>query len=377
MRRADPYAPEAERLLQQKRIGIAYEALGKLPSHPNIVGARDFFPDDDEGVFVTVYDDVPGHALALHLSGAADPLTADAKLRTVRHILMGLAHAHHRHIAHRELNPSTVLIAQDGRAMLTGFRVREDRAARTHTVGPEAHQIADRAYLAPECHADPSEMGMKADIYAVGVIGYQLFTGELPFSSATEQAGGGGMLPESGLEAAQVRVELAHWLQKLCSTDPADRPTAVEALRRLELVVGAQNAPARRRGSSSASGLRTAPPIGRHRAPRAVRSPSGTCRPISSSARSTWCATARAPGSFGVAYRVYDTIRSVDRAVKLVLRDRDSVLERLRREADVLQRLQDARHPNVVEMIDADRLLPPDEYPYLVFEFVDGKDVAE
>ncbi|NEE16621.1 protein kinase, partial [Streptomyces sp. SID7499] len=78
VRKADPYAPEAERLLQQKRIGIAYEALGKLPSHPNIVGVRDFFPDDDEGVFVTVYDDVPGHALALHLTGAADPLTADA-----------------------------------------------------------------------------------------------------------------------------------------------------------------------------------------------------------------------------------------------------------------------------------------------------------
>lgn len=378
VRTADPYAPEAERLLQQKRIGIAYEALGKLPSHPNIVGARDFFPDDDEGVFVTVYDDVPGHALALHLSGAADPLTADAKLRTVRHILMGLAHAHHRHIAHRELNPSTVLIAQDGRAMLTGFEYAKTAQRRTHTVGPEAHQVADRAYLAPECHADPSAMGMKADIYAVGVIGYQLFTGELPFSSATEQAGAGGMLPASGLEAAQVRVELAHWLQKLCSTDPADRSTAVEALRRLDLVVGAQNAPARRRGSSSVS--RTRAGTADQSAPDSPRGPEFFRDLLADFQLGTKYLVRNRlgrPGSFGVAYRVYDTIRSVDRAVKLVLRDRDSILERLRREADVLQRLQDARHPNVVEMIDADRLLPPDEYPYLVFEFVDGKDVAE
>ena len=70
VRQADPYAPEAERLLQQKRIGIAYEALGKLPAHPNIVGVRDFFADEDQGVYVTVYDDVPGHALKLHLTGS-------------------------------------------------------------------------------------------------------------------------------------------------------------------------------------------------------------------------------------------------------------------------------------------------------------------
>ncbi|MBO1414017.1 serine/threonine protein kinase [Streptomyces sp. FH025] len=377
VRKADPYAPEAERLLQQKRIGIAYEALGKLPSHPNIVGVRDFFPDDDEGVFVTVYDDVPGHALTLHLTGAADPLTADAKLRTIRHILMGLAHTHHWHIAHRELNPSTVLIAQDGRAMLTGFEYAKTAQRRAHTVMREAHQSADRAYLAPECHADPSAMGMKADIYAVGVIGYQLLTGELPFTSATEQAGAAGRLPVSGLEAAQVRVELAHWLQKLCATAPDDRPTAVEALRRLDLVMGARNAPAKRIGSSSSAARPQAP------APHAPDGPRGPEffkeLPTDFQLGTKYLVRNRLgrPGSFGVAYRVYDTIRSVDRAVKLVLRDRDSVLERLRREADVLQRLQHAPHPNVVAMVDADRLLPPDEYPYLVFEFVDGKDVAE
>ena len=373
VRRADPYAPEAERLLQQKRIAIAYEALGKLPAHPNIVAARDFFADEDKDVFVTVYDDVPGHALALHLSGATDPLTADAKLRTLRHILMGLAHAHSRRIGHRELNPSTVLIAQDGRAMLTGFEYAKTAQRRSHTVMQAAHQAADRAYLAPECHADPSAMGMQADIYAVGIISYQLLTGELPFSSATEQAAA-GRLPAGGLESAGVRIELAHWLQRLCATDPAERPTALEALRRLDLVLGAHNTPSRRIGSSSAA-TRSAPITqDGPRGPEFFKD-----LPADFQLGSKYLVRRRLgrPGSFGVAYRVYDTIRSVDRAVKLVLRDRDSVLERLRREADVLQRLQHAPHPNVVSMVDADRLLPPDEYPYLVFEFVDGKDIAE
>ncbi|WP_103504824.1 MULTISPECIES: serine/threonine protein kinase [unclassified Streptomyces] len=380
VRRSDPYAPEAERLQQQKRIGIAYEALGKLPSHPNIVGVRDFFADETKDSFVTVYDDVPGHALALHLNGAADPLTADAKLRTIRHMLMGLAHAHSRLIAHRELNPSTVLIAQDGRATLTGFEYAKTAQRRAHTVMREAYQIADRAYLAPECHADPAAMGMKADIYAVGVLGFRLLTGELPFTSATEQADAAGRLPAQVLEAAEVRVELAHWLQKLCATAPDDRPAAVEALRRLDLVMGARGAPARRIGSSVA--VPPAPP-----APSAGQPVQDGPRgpefyrdlPADHQLGTKYLVRHRLgrPGSFGVAYRVYDTIRSVDRAVKLVLRDRDSVLERLRREAGVLDRLQNAPHPNVVSMVDADRLMPPDEYPYLVFEFVEGKDVAE
>lgn len=374
VRKADPYAPEAERLLQQKQIGIAYEALSKLPSHPNIVAARDFFADEDKDVFVTVYDDVPGHALALHLSGSADPLTADTKLRTLRHILMGLAHAHSRRIAHRELNPSTVLITQDGRAMLTGFEYAKTAEGRAHTVMQAAHQVADRAYLAPECHVNPSAMGMQTDVYAVGVIGYQLLTGELPFSSATEQAGAAGRLPISGLEAAGVGAELAHWLQRLCATDPVQRPTSLDALRRLDLVLGARNVPSKRIGSSVATS-RPAPA-----APDGPRGPEFfRDLPADFQLGTKYLVRHRLgrPGSFGVAYRVYDTIRSVDRAVKLVLRDRDSVLERLRREADVLQRLQRAPHPNVVSMVDADRLLPPDEYPYLVFEFVDGKDIGE
>ena len=84
------------------------------------------------------------------------------------------------------------------------------------------------------------------------------------------------------------------------------------------------------------------------------------------------------PRSFGVAYRVYDTIRSVDRAVKLVLRDRG--LRRwsgCQREADVLQRLRARRTPTWCPWSTRTGCPHPIEYPYLVFEFVDGKDVAE
>ncbi|MEV0701817.1 protein kinase [Saccharopolyspora sp. NPDC050389] len=380
VRAADPYAPAADRETLQKQIGIAYEALGKLPPHPHIVGVRDFFGLEDDSAFVTVYDDVPGHALRLHLgNGSNDPLTADAKMRILRQTLLGLAHAHNRRIAHRELSPSTILITQDGRAVLTGFDYAKTAQQRGHTVVRQAHAAAEVAYLAPECHADPAKMGTASDIYAVGVIGFELLTGHLPFSSATEQANAGGRLPASELAAAGVRTELVHWLQTLCATDPAQRPTAVEALRRLELALGAQSTPKKRLGSAGPPGP-PAPPSQTPAAADGPRDPSFFKNlPADFQIGTKYVVRNRLgrPGSFGVAYRVYDTIRNVDRAVKLVLHDRDSPLERLRREASVLERLDSAPHSNVVVMVDADRLPAPDTYPYLVFEFVEGKDVGE
>jgi len=65
---ADPYLPDAERRAQRNRIANAYTALSRLPAHPNIVSALDFFPTEGDEQFVLVTDDVPGRALRLHLA---------------------------------------------------------------------------------------------------------------------------------------------------------------------------------------------------------------------------------------------------------------------------------------------------------------------
>ena len=80
------------------------------------------------------------------------------------------------------------------------------------------------------------------------------------------------------------------------------------------------------------------------------------------------------PGSFGVVYKVVDTLGDVPRAVKLILRDRHSTLERLKKEYRTL--LRTPEHPNVVKVYDAD-MLPGGGPPFIVFEFVNGLDVGE
>ncbi|HEU4679152.1 MAG TPA: NERD domain-containing protein kinase family protein, partial [Terrimicrobiaceae bacterium] len=212
VRQADLYAPSWEREKKQKQIGIAYEALGKLPPHPAIVGVKDFFPDHEDRGFVTVYDDIPGHALRLHLGdNPVEPLTRDRKLLILRQVLSGLSHAQSRKIVHRALSPATILLTQDGRAMITGFDYAKTAQMRAHTVAVDAHAAAENAYLAPEALENPTKMTDKADIYALGVIGFEMLTGHLPFGSVTAQVKAAGVLPEKDLEQADVPAPLRHW----------------------------------------------------------------------------------------------------------------------------------------------------------------------
>lgn len=383
VREADPYAPTAEREKKQKQIGIAYEALGKLPPHPSIVGVKDFFPDPEDRGFVTVYDDIPGHALRLHLGDKpVEPLTRDRKLLILRQVLVGLSYAQSRKIVHRALSPATILLTQDGRAMITGFDYAKTAQIRAHTVALDAHAAAGQAYLAPEALADPTKMTHKADIYALGVIGFEMLTGNLPFDSVSEQVKAGGALPEKDLEQADVPAPLRHWLSLLCAPEPEGRPDAREAIRRFELAIGEVQRP-KRRVTGGNGGQPPTPPeqanVGDYDDMR--RDPlfwKNLPRDFAFGTKYIVQQRLGKPGASGVAYKVFDTMRNVDRVIKLILRDEEGTKARARREGMVLQRLQDAQtHPNVVRMLDVDVLPQPYPYPFLVFEFVTGEDLGE
>ena len=91
---ADPYLPETEREAQRTRISNAYAALSRMPGHPGIVGARDFFPTESEDRYILVTEDVPGQALRLHIDRPNLALTIDQKLRVARDLFSALEHAH-------------------------------------------------------------------------------------------------------------------------------------------------------------------------------------------------------------------------------------------------------------------------------------------
>ena len=360
---ADPFQPEEVRNTERIAIANAYEVLAKMPPSPYIVGRRDFFAGEDESQFVLVMDDVHGQALHLRLNDPRRPFGVDAKLRVIRDMLRGLAHAHRFRVIHRALSPAAVLVTEGGRALLTGFDYARPEDPRPHTVVQRLAEVLDPAYVAPECQSRAQAMSRASDVYAAGVIAFQLLTGELPFATTADQFEKGSVLPSSVLTSSGVSEEVAEVLRRMCARAPSARPSAAEALDLLRRATKGEGESSQ--GGESAEGSKeTAGQEG----PDHRNLPEGF--------QLTRAHTVRrklGSGTFGVVYQIYDNLASTDRVVKLVLKDRESLTERLKQEYNVLRGLS---HPNVVKVEYADYLNGTD-IPYLVFEYVDGQDVHE
>jgi serine/threonine protein kinase len=367
--RADAYLPRPERDAQRRRIANAYQALSRMPGHPGIAGARDFFPTENEDLYILATEDVSGQALRLHLDKPALALTLDQKFRLAADVLSALAHAHAHDVVHRNLTPATILVGTDGRVRLTGFDFARAGTDRTRTI---AHEIVDElepTYQAPELYGEPSAASAGSDVFSAGLILYELFTGEKPFARPTEVFDQSAVFPVKPSEhRGELSPEFDAWLQRLCTFDPAERPAASlasEELARLLETTGRMTPESASAASTPAHGTA---------APRTnidyANIPSGT------QLTQKFVVERRLgrPGSFGVVYKVIDTLGDVSRAVKLVLHDRHSTLDRLKKEYRTLLRAPE--HPNVVRVFDAD-LLPAGGPPFIVFEYLDGLDVGE
>ena len=359
--RGDPYiVPISERNAQRARISNAYQALSRLPAHRGIAGARDFFPIDGDERFILVVEDIPGQALRLHLTRPTLALTLDQKIAVTKGLLDALAHAHAYQVVHRALSPATILVAKEGRISLTNFDYARAGTDRTYTVAGEALEDLDAAYLAPECQGDLSAATAASDVFSTGLILYELFLGSRPFTTPAELHQRRGVFPVRLVSSGpELPTGLEAWIQTLCTYDPIARPGAAVALSTLEHILTTETPDELR--------LPVTPPNPTVDFQNLPQGFALTRKYIVQSRLGM-------PGAFGVVYKVFDSLADVTRALKLILRDRTSTVERLKREYGALRQLPP--HENVVKVIDAD-FLPGDGPPFLVFDYIDGLDVGE
>jgi serine/threonine protein kinase len=194
-------------------------------SHPHLVAVQDLVAEGD--ALAIVMDLVGGVDLrrlaangALDVASAADLLAQTAS---------ALAAVHAAGIVHRDLKPENVLVeTRDGRpyALLTDFGLA--RAADSSTLTRLTQLVGTPAYLAPELVAG-REPGPPADVYALGVTGYELLAGRRPFPDA-----GTAALLRAHLDEAPPRpdgLSDAVWdlLAACLDKDPARRPSAGQA----------------------------------------------------------------------------------------------------------------------------------------------------
>jgi serine/threonine-protein kinase len=148
-------------------------------SHPNVVAVFDQGSDGEYLYLAMEY--VPGRTLRslLRERGAFPP---DAALAIMDPILSGLAAAHAAGIVHRDVKPENVLLTADGRLKVVDFGLAQVQAATGHT--REGLLIGTVAYIAPE-QVTGHATDFRTDVYAAGVVLFELLTGRQPYSAPT------------------------------------------------------------------------------------------------------------------------------------------------------------------------------------------------
>jgi eukaryotic-like serine/threonine-protein kinase len=156
-----------ERFIQEAR------SAARL-AHPNVVNVFDQGQDSDMAYLVMEY--LPGITLR-DLLQEHGKLTTEQTLDILEAVLAGLSAAHKAGIVHRDLKPENVLLADDGRIKIGDFGLARAASANTAT---GAALLGTIAYLSPEL-VTRGVADARSDIYAVGIMTYEMVTGEQPF----------------------------------------------------------------------------------------------------------------------------------------------------------------------------------------------------
>ena len=173
----------AERFTREAR------ALARL-NHPHIVGVHDF--GEHEGLFYFIMEYVDGANLRRLL--ADGPLSPALALQIVPQVCDALQYAHEEGIVHRDIKPENILLDQKGRVKIADFGLAKLLGqAPMHTRLTASRQVMGTPhYMAPEQMERPLTVDHRADIYSLGVVFYEMLTGELPlgrFAPPSHKAG--------------------------------------------------------------------------------------------------------------------------------------------------------------------------------------------
>jgi serine/threonine protein kinase/Tfp pilus assembly protein PilF len=198
-------------------------ALAKL-SHPNIVGVYDFGQADRLSYFIMEYVDGP-NLRQIEQAGRLSPREA---LEIIPQICAALQFAHDEGIVHRDIKPENVLLDKKGRVKIADFGLAKilGQEPKDFRLTGAKDVMGTPHYMAPEQIEKPLTVDHRADIYSLGVVFYEMLTGELPL---------GKFQPPSAKVQIDVRLDevVLHALEK----EPARRyqqasqvKTAVETI---------------------------------------------------------------------------------------------------------------------------------------------------
>jgi serine/threonine-protein kinase len=210
--------------------------------HPHVVPLLTAGETDGLPYFTMPY--IAGESLRTKLVTGGE-LPVQEAVRILRQVASALAYAHEHGVVHRDIKPDNVLLS-NGEAMVTDFGVAKALTASTTAAGTSGITslgvaLGTPAYMAPEQAAADPNVDHRADIYAWGVMAYELLTGQPPFPGRTPQAVLAAHVSEAPepitKRRSTVPSALATLVMRCLEKRPADRPqSAGELLQVLDAI---------------------------------------------------------------------------------------------------------------------------------------------
>ncbi|GMQ78110.1 MAG: hypothetical protein BMS9Abin02_0608 [Anaerolineae bacterium] len=194
-------------------------------NHNNIVGVYDF--DVQDGIYYIVMEFVSGGTLKGKLetlAGKGEKMPLSDSVRIILEIADALAYAHSRKMVHRDIKPGNIMIDEDGHAVLTDFGIAKILSGPSFTA--TGAMIGTPAYMSPEQGLGQAG-DERSDLYALGVLFYQMSTGRLPYDADTPLAvilkHVNEPIPEPQVINEDLPPELSAVIVKAMAKDPAKR----------------------------------------------------------------------------------------------------------------------------------------------------------
>ncbi|PYP77219.1 MAG: hypothetical protein DMD35_15840 [Gemmatimonadetes bacterium] len=184
------------------------------------------------------------------------PIPIPEAISVLRDVAKALAYAHRAGIVHRDIKPENILLSE-GTAVVADFGIAKALVAATHNgaayptgLTTAGVAIGTPAYMAPEQAVADAAVDQRADLYALGLIAYEMLTGAHPFAGRTAQALMAAHLTETperlSLRRTDSPAPLDALVMRLLAKDPADRPESADAVLRALDAATAEWRPARR-----------------------------------------------------------------------------------------------------------------------------------
>ncbi|MDP1545966.1 MAG: protein kinase [Anaerolineales bacterium] len=234
--------PEMMHADPQFRLRFEREAkiIAQL-EHPSIVPVYDVGEENNQPYFVMRY--MGGGSLSERIK--AQTYTIEEAVKILEQLAPGLDEAHTKDIVHRDLKPGNILFTNKGVPLISDFGIAKFTQGEGNVTGSAI--IGTPAYMAPEQASGESVDG-RTDIYALGVILYEMLTGKQPYQADTPLAVAIKHITEPVPRILDVNPGLPNWMEKVIATSMAkskdDRfSTAVEMIETIKAFMRGESVP--------------------------------------------------------------------------------------------------------------------------------------